>query len=167
MGRGEKEMPCKGSFGSIFADSRVTLQKYRRNEVVKMGELWVDHISYSQLTAAQECPYQWFMLKAVGVEPMENAFAQAGSLAHDILAAWATKNTAKEEMILQWIKGFPQAVTAEFPGYLAAKGYKGKLFDSVLRYFEGFDGFPGYEVVGAEKEFTSMIAGERFIGSLT
>ena len=39
-----------------------------------------------------------------------------------------------------------------------------KLFDNVLSYFEGFDGFPGYEIVGAEKEFNSSIAGERFVG---
>ena len=43
---------------------------------------------------------------------------------------------------------------------LATKAY-GKF---ELSYFENFTGFPGYEIVDAEKEFVSMIAGERFVG---
>ena len=33
-----------------------------------------------------------------------------------------------------------------------------------MLYFQHFDGFPEYEIVGVEKEFTSSLAGERFIG---
>ena len=129
-----------------------------------MGELWTDHVSFSQLTSVETCPYQWFLLKVASVEPVDNCFSQAGTLAHQILADWAQGKITKGEMCLQWIKRFPVEVTAEFPRYLAAKGYGSKLFDSVLRYFEGFDGFPDYEIVGVEQEFTSMLAGERFVG---
>ncbi len=129
-----------------------------------MSELWVDHISFSQLTTAQECPYQYYLLKIAGVEPEENAFAQAGTLAHQLLAGWAKGEIPIKELPVQWIQRFSRSVTAEFPYYLASKGYASKLFDSVLTYFEHFDGFSGFEIIGAEQEFQSSVAGEHFVG---
>ena len=129
-----------------------------------MSEMWVDHVSFSQLTTAEECPYAWWLQKVAAVQPIENGFAQAGTLAHSILAGWAKGDIPKKDMPLLWIDRFTKEVTAEFPRYLAAKGYAAKLFDSVLRYFEAFDGFPSFDVVGAEKEFVSSIAGEKLVG---
>ncbi len=129
-----------------------------------MGELWVDHVSFSQLTAVEECPYQFFLLKMAGVESAENAFAQAGVLAHQLLAGWAKGEIPIKELPVQWVQRFTKEVTAEFPHFLATKGYKEKLFDAIYTYLEGFNGFPEYEIIGVEKEFNSMIAGERFVG---
>lgn len=129
-----------------------------------MEELWVDHVSFSQLTTVEECPYEYFLLKMAGVEPEENAFAQAGNLCHQLLAGWAKGEIPIKELPVQWIQRFAKTVTAEFPNYLATKGYAEKLFDSVLTYFEQFDGFMGYDIIGAEKEFHSSIAGVPFIG---
>lgn len=129
-----------------------------------MSELWVDHVSFSQLTTASECPYAYYLQKVAGIEPVENAFAQGGNLAHRLLAEWAKGNISIRDLPVQWIERFPKEVTAEFPHFLAVKNYAGKLFDSILTYFEHFDGFPGYEIVGAEKEFKSSIAGVPFTG---
>ena len=129
-----------------------------------MGELWTNHISFSQLSAVSECPYQYYLLKIVGVDPAPNAFAQAGTLAHSLLAAWARGELSIKELPAQWTEQYGKTVTAELPRFLATKGYATKLFDSILKYFEAFDGFPGYEIVGAEKEFQSSIAGEHFVG---
>ncbi len=129
-----------------------------------MGEFLVDHFSFSQLKQAEECPYAWYLQKLARITPAENAFAQAGMLAHDILARWATGKARREELPLLWIEGFRNAVTVPFPPYLAAKGYESKLFENVLTFFEQFDGFPDYEVIGAEREFHSSIAGEHFVG---
>ena len=129
-----------------------------------MSELFVDHISFSQLQQVQECPYQHFLLKVAGIEPVPNAFAQAGSLCHELLADWAQGKITLAELPVRWIERYPKEVTAAFPSFLASKGYKEKLFDAVLTYLEGFKGFPGYEILGSEREFVSMIAGERFVG---
>ncbi len=129
-----------------------------------MSELWTDHVSFSQLSEVEECPYQYYLLKMAGIDPVENAFAQGGNLAHKLLAEWAKGNITINELPIQWTQRFPKEVTAEFPRYLAAKNYAGKLFDSVLDYFEHFDGFPGYKVIGAEQEFQSSIAGVSFTG---
>lgn len=124
----------------------------------------INHISYSQLIAIEQCPYQYFLTKVAGIQTVENPFAQAGNLAHELLARWAKGELLIKDLPVHWIQRFPEEVTAEFPHFLEAKGYKGKLFDSILTYFENFDGFPDYEVVGAEQEFSSMIAGERLVG---
>lgn len=129
-----------------------------------MSELWIDHVSFSQMTMAAECPYQYYLLKMAGVEPVDNAFAQAGNLVHKLLAGWAKGELSIKNLPVQLIERFPKEVTAEFPRFLAAKGYASKLFDNILSYFEAFDGFPGYEIIGAEKEFQSSIAGEHFVG---
>lgn len=125
---------------------------------------YMNHISYSQLTEVQECPYQYYLLKMVGVEAMPNAFAQAGSLAHRLLAGWAKGEIPIKELPVRWVQQYVDNVTAEFPHYLASKGYGTKLFGNVLDYFENFKGFPEYEIVGSEQEFQSSIAGERFVG---
>lgn len=129
-----------------------------------MSELFVDHISFSQLQQVEECPYAHFLLKLANVEPVPNAFAQAGSLCHELLAGWAQGKIAINELPVKWIERFPKEVTASFPNFLASKGYAEKLFDAVLTYLEEFNGFPGYEILGSEKAFTSMISGERFVG---
>ena len=129
-----------------------------------MNDLCPDHVSFSQLTTVTECPYQHFLLKVAGVEPVPNVFAQAGSLCHALMAGWAKGEIPISELATQWIQRFTKEVPAEFPSFLAAKGYAEKLFDSVLTYLEGFKGFPGNEIIGVEQEFSSMIAGERFVG---
>jgi len=116
------------------------------------------------MMTASECPYAYYLLKFIGVEPVENAFAEAGNLAHELLAGWAKNEISIKELPGQWIQRFPKEVTAAFPAFLAAKGYREKLYFSILNYFENFNGFPEYEVVGAEKEFQSSIGGQKYIG---
>ncbi len=129
-----------------------------------MNELWVDHISFSQLSSATECPYQYFLLKIEGIEPVQNAFAQAGTLAHQLLAMWAKGEVAIQDLPPLWVRRFCEEVTSPLPTHLERKGYRAKLFDSITSYFEKFDGFPAFEVVGAEKQFISSIAGVPFVG---
>ncbi len=129
-----------------------------------MSDLWVDHVSFSQLTTVAECSYAFYLQKAVGIEPLENAFAQAGSLAHQLLAEWARGELQVKDLPVQWNQRFAKVVTAEFPHFLTSKGYAEKLFGSVLSYFDSFGGFPGFEIVGVEREFQSSIAGEKFVG---
>lgn len=129
-----------------------------------MGELWTTHVSFSQLSTVESCPYEYYLSKIAGVEPIENAFAEAGVLAHELLASWARGELPLKQLPIQWVQRFDKVVTAEFPHYLAQKGYRQKLFDAVLTYFAEFNGFPDFEILGAEREFNSMIAGERFVG---
>ena len=129
-----------------------------------MNDFMPGHVSFSQLSQVEECPYQYYLLKLAGVEAVPNGFAQAGNLAHQLLAGWAKGEIPVKDLPVLWIERFPKEVTAEVPRFLAAKQYKERLFDAVLVYLESFSGFPGYDVVGAEQAFTSSIAGEPFVG---
>ena len=129
-----------------------------------MNQLLLDHISFSQMKTAMECPYQYYLPKLEDVVPEENGFAQAGVLAHELLGMWARGEASPKDLPKLWTERFPLAVTAPFPPFLATKGYANKLYTSVLNYFERFSGFPGYEVIGVEKQFISSLAGEKFIG---
>ena len=77
---------------------------------------------------------------------------------------WARGQADIQDLPEIWVQEFPKRVTISFPAYLAVKGYAEKLFSSVLSYFQGFKGFPGYEVIDVEKEFTSSLGGECFTG---
>jgi len=129
-----------------------------------MSELWTDHVSFSQISMVSECPFQYFLLKMAGVKAIPNAFAEAGNLCHELLSGWSKGEIPPAELPAMWKKRFPKEVTAEFPRFLASKGYAEKLFNAVLTYFENFTGFKEYEILGSEKEFVSMISGEKFVG---
>ena len=118
-----------------------------------MSDLWINHVSFSQLTAIRECPFSHFLLKAAGVAPVNNAFAEAGSLAHTLLASWARGELPIEQLPVQWCQRFEKEVMADFPRYLATKGYREKLFGAVRTYLEDFQGFPGYEIIGEKKDY--------------
>lgn len=129
-----------------------------------MNDLCANHMSFSQLTLAEQCPYAYYLTHIVGIQHKDNAFAQAGSLVHRILAGWAKGEIDVSEMPMIWIAGYPEYVTECFPPYLEAKGYRQKLQDSITAYFQAFTGFPGFEIIGAEQSFSSAIAGEPFVG---
>lgn len=129
-----------------------------------MNELCSCHLSFSQLTQAEQCPYSYYLTRIAGVEPKDNAFAQAGSLVHQILAGWARGEILADDLPGLWLARFDEAVTECFPPFLEAKGYRQKLRDSVTAYFRSFDGFSGFDVVGVEQSFSSFLAGEPFVG---
>ncbi len=125
---------------------------------------WTEHVSFSQLVQIEQCPYSYYMTRIAKVDVRENAFAQAGSLVHALLAGWARGELSARDLPRLWQEKYDEAVTELFPVYLETKGYRQKLHDAVLEYFAGFDGFPGYDVVAAEQVFVSSLAGERFTG---
>ena len=129
-----------------------------------MNELCATHLSFSQLTQVEQCPYAYYLTRIAGIQPRENAFAQAGSLVHALLAGWAKGEIPAADLPGLWLERFDETVTECFPAYLEAKGYRQKLRDSVGSYFRAFDGFAGYEIIGAEQPFSSALAGEPFVG---
>ena len=122
------------------------------------------HVSFSQLMQAEQCPYSYYLTRMAGETPRDNAFAQAGKFVHNLLAQWAKGEISASSLPERWHDGYDGAVTELFPAYLETKGYRKKLYDAVLAYFTAFRGFPGYEIVAAEQQFISSLAGERFVG---
>ena len=118
-----------------------------------MGLLSDGHVySYSQLSSFDECSYGFYLKRIEGMpEEASNAFAEKGSLIHDLLDKWAKKILSKNEMVEEYIRRYPNEVITAWP--LFPKGYAKKAYESGLQFLENFDEFDGYEVIAAEEKF--------------
>lgn len=120
-----------------------------------MGLLPDSHVySYSQLSSFDECSYGFYLHRIEGLEEeSSNAFAERGSLIHDLLDQWAKKILTKEDMIREYERRYSSEVVTAFPRMLAAKGYAKKSYEQGLDFLENFDEFKGYNVLSAEEKF--------------
>ena len=121
-----------------------------------MGLLGENHVySYSQLSAFDECRYGFYLRRIEGIEEeSSNAFAERGSLIHDLLDMWAKKILTKEDMVEEYKRQYSEKVITAWPRMLASKGYAAKAYDQGIQFLENFDEFDGYEVLSAEEKFT-------------
>lgn len=115
-----------------------------------------DHrYSYSQLSSYNECPFNYYLghIEEPKPEQASNAWAEQGTLIHEILDKWAKGELTKDQMAEEYERRYANSVVTAFPPVLAAKGYTEKAFYQGLEYFQNFDEFEGYSVVSAEEEF--------------
>lgn len=110
--------------------------------------------SYSQLSAFDECRYGFYLQRIEGLEEQaSNAFAERGTLIHDLLDQWAKKKLTKDEMLFEYERRYGDEVITAWPKMLASKGYAKKAYDTGVEFFKNFDEFEGYEVLSAEEKF--------------
>lgn len=113
-----------------------------------------DHVySYSQLSSFDECHYGFYLERIEGEEQLSNAFAEQGSLIHDIIDKWAKHELTKEQMVEEYDRRYSQEVVTNFPRVLAAKGYTEKAYQLGYDYFDNFDEFNGYKIISTEEKF--------------
>ena len=120
-----------------------------------MGLLGDKHVySYSQLSSFDECKYGFYLLRIEGLEEeTSNAFAERGTLIHDLLDQWAKKKLTKEDMLSEYERRYSDEVVTAWPRMLASKGYAKKAYDQGIEFIENFDEFEGFEVLSAEEKF--------------
>lgn len=129
-----------------------------------MDMLNADHYSFSTLQAFDDCPYMVYLEKIERVPLIENAFAQQGTLVHELLEGWAKGKIKAKDLPREYECRYGDMVTASFPRVLATKGYTEKTYQQCLDYFKNFDAFEGYEVIAAEEPCETEIAGRKFVG---
>lgn len=128
----------------------------------------LDHISFSQLSLFDECPRSWYLEKfgtdifGEKLEPLDNAFSQAGIIVHKVLEQWAKGELTKEELKDEFLGTYDMGVTIEFPPYLG--NYSDRMRSAVSDYFDNFNGFEGYEVLSAEQPIECQIHGVTMLG---
>lgn len=115
--------------------------------------------SFSQLSSFSECPFSYYLSHIEEPRPEEapNAWAEQGTLIHDLLDKWAKGELKKEDLAPEYSRRYGEEVVTAFPRMLASKGYAEKTYQQGLEYFENFQGFPGYEVVAAEEKYEMPI----------
>ena len=109
--------------------------------------------SYSQLSSFSECPFGYYLKHIEGAPEQSNAFAEHGTLVHDILDKWAKKQIKIEDMASEYERRYGDEVVTSFPRFINVASY----YEKGLEYFKTFDGFPGYEIVSAEEEFNQPL----------
>ena len=115
--------------------------------------------SYSQLSSYSECPFSYYLghIESPKPEQAPNAWAEQGTLIHDLLDKWAKGELKKEELASEYSRRYGDEVVTAFPRMLASKGYAEKTYQQGLDYFENFQGFPEYDIVSAEEEYDMPI----------
>ena len=120
--------------------------------------------SYSQLQSVDECPYAFYLQRIEKLPQKSNAFAEQGTLIHDLIDLWAKGKLSVSQLPIEYKRRYPQEVVNQFPRMLAAKGYAEKTYQQGLLYMENFDGFAGYDVLDSELKFRTDIEGRPFVG---
>ena len=113
--------------------------------------------SYSQLSSFDECPYNFYLQKIENIEePASNAFAEKGSLIHDLLDQWGKKKLTKQQMLTEYERRYPEEVITAWPSF--PKGQAQKNYEKGIEFLESFDEFQGYEVISTEEKFKIDLA---------
>lgn len=121
--------------------------------------------SFSRLNCFHQCPYQWMLQYIECVEGENNAFAEFGSLSHDILERYAKGELEIYELPLAYEEEYDKFVEHKFPPnkYVNLnESYK----KQGREYFENFEGFGDYEIVSIEEEFEFLIDNIKIKGLL-
>lgn len=112
--------------------------------------------SYSQLSSFDECKYGFYLLRIERIKDQaSNAFAQRGSLVHELLDMWAKGILSKADMLTEYENKYSEYVQDQFPRMM--KGYTTKAYEQGIEFLKNFDEFKGYEVLLAEEKYTSEI----------
>lgn len=119
-----------------------------------MGLIKDTHVySYSQLSSFDECPYSFYLQRIEKVPDLaSNAFAERGSLIHDLLDKWAKGILKKEDMVAEYERRYSDEVVTAFPAMM--KNQAEKAYNQGIEFLKNFDEFKGYKVVSAEEKFT-------------
>lgn len=116
-----------------------------------------DHVySYSQLQSFNECRYGFYLRKIEGLEEEQsNAFAEKGSLIHNLLDQWAKGLLSKSDMLAEYDRRYGDEVQSAWPRMM--KGYAQKAYQQGYEFLSNFDEFKGYEILLAEEKYNTKI----------
>lgn len=120
--------------------------------------------SFSKLETYHACPHAFFLSYLSGQDIIRqgNAFSDYGTFAHTLLEKWAKDELGTWQLESEWESGYRQAVTHSFPPYM--KNYSAKAYEEGRQFFSSFSGFPGLEIVSAEKLFEVNVGRHKFTG---
>ena len=116
--------------------------------------------SFSSVKMFEQCPYSFFLKYVQDEQEQPNAFAQAGSLAHNLLEKAYKGELYEFELADEFESHYSEWVTEHFPFFNMAKSY----YDTSLAYFQTFEKDDNYDVIGVEKEINCEIRGRKFTG---
>ena len=120
--------------------------------------------SFSRVNAASGCLYSFYLSYIEEQEPLENAYAQFGTVCHQTIEKYLKGELDMFDVSEYYQEHYPEIVTCDFPSNkyvdLGEKAFlQGKeYFDNI-----NFD-FDRYEVLGVEEEFKFNVGKYPFHG---
>lgn len=126
--------------------------------LIQDGMVW----SYSRLTTFEHCPLAFKLQYLDKLPQTNNAYAEYGTLCHDLLERWATGDLAEFELGEAYRREYDQAISNPFPPF--PKGLGAKYFTAGQQYFDTFAGFDGLQIIAPEERFETTVGGYPFVG---
>lgn len=132
---------------------------------IKPGEEGYKY-SFSTLSAAFECPYMVYLQKIEDHrdEEVPNIFAEIGTLTHNLLDEWSKGEIEQSDLSMVFAERFEEEVVTPAPANLEKYDYRNKQKQLGIDFFDNFDGFKGFTVLGAEERFETELDGRKFVG---
>lgn len=105
--------------------------------------------SFSRLSSYEQCPYQWYKRYIEEDKGLDNFYAQAGALVHELLERIIKKEITIEDAIVEFGDRYEDECYEDIPTKI-----KDNMFEKVVTYFAELDEntLDGYEILGVEKE---------------
>lgn len=119
--------------------------------------------SFSRLNSFDICPYCWYQNYILKREGQQNAFAEFGTLCHNILEKYFKGEIMLWDMVDEFKNNFYFTILNEFPPNKFTD-LKNSYYQQGISYFSNFTGFPNYEVLSVEEEINIKVDKYNFTG---
>lgn len=116
--------------------------------------------SFSSVKLFEQCPFAFYQKYVCDNPEEENAFAQHGKFAHNILERCFKGELMPYELSDVFESEYYKNVTKQFPYPNTAKSF----YDKTLQYFKDFDDDFEGEIIGVEEELEMKFGDYSFIG---
>lgn len=130
-----------------------------------MGEICYEPLirdmtwSFSRLNTYRACPQQWYLHYLMDEPDEELFYSSFGSFCHELIARYYSGELGREELLPEFLCGFPNRVLGERPSDKIERRY----LDQGADYFEHFEPFP-YETLAVEQPVDFAVRGLKFTG---
>lgn len=118
--------------------------------------------SFSRINTFYNCPYSFYRKYFECEEGVGNGAAEFGSFVHLILEKYGKGELKAEELLDYYTEHYNEYVknnlVLNFSGF--RKNLEQNYYDDGYDYFESFQGFAGYKILGVEINFAEKISNE-------
>lgn len=127
--------------------------------------------SYSRIKMFHSCKYAYYVKYFERPDVLlSHGTSEFGSFVHEILEKYEKGELEAYEMLPYYIDNYSKNVVSTFNLNMTkdfSRDFSDSYYASGLRYLESFDGFPDFDIIEAEKEFTIEIENSfKFTGKI-
>jgi hypothetical protein len=119
--------------------------------------------SFSKLNLYDTCKYAFYLQYIQEQKGINNAFANFGTCCHTVLENYENNKVKVSELVDEYKRLYPTIVDRPFP-WNKYKDLNASYYEQGLQYFNDFEGFDDWEIIGIEKKVEFQIGEYKFGG---